>query len=281
MNLGREIEVARRLAVDAGRIIMEVYASEFAVVNKAGGAGPVTEADKRANELIVTGLSAAFPGDAIIAEETAERPDVAGRRCWFVDPLDGTREFVDRNGMFAVHIGLAVAGAPVAGVVYAPASEKLYWGAEGEGAVLEHRGHSQHLRVEPVREVKDIRLVVSRSHKSKKTEVIRRELGIANVREIGSVGLKAAAIAEGSADLYLHPSTKSSRWDSCAPEAVLRGAGAVLVDFAGNPYPYDGVEIDNLRGIVACAAGTLELVKPIFTRVARETGLIPAQPSHP
>lgn len=101
-----ELQVAARLARAAAEVIREVYEQPFEVVQKAGGGGPVTEADKRANELIVTGLTKEFPDDDIVAEESTHLAPKQ-RRVWFVDPLDGTREFVDRNGMFAVHIGLS------------------------------------------------------------------------------------------------------------------------------------------------------------------------------
>jgi 3'(2'), 5'-bisphosphate nucleotidase len=121
----------------------------------------------------------------------------------------------------------------------------------------------------PVLEPSALRLLVSRSHKSKKTERIRQALGITRVREHGSVGLKVALLTLGEADLYLHPSPRSSRWDSCAPQAVIEAAGGVLVDFGGNPYRYNG------RGLLACAKETLAVVGPTIERLARETGLLP------
>ncbi len=269
-----ELTVATRLAHEAARVILEVYAQPFDVVNKAGGAGPVTQADERANELIVTGLRAAFPGDDVVAEEsTNARP--TSRRVWFVDPLDGTREFVDRNGMFAVHIGLALDGVAVAGVVHAPVRGATWTGARGQPCRVTDGGVTRELRMAQVLPPSALRLLVSRSHKSKKTEQIRQALGITRVREHGSVGLKCGLLAEGEADLYLHPSPRSSRWDSCAPQAVLEAAGGVLVDFGGFPYRYDGAELINARGLVACEKKTLDVVGPTIERIARETGLLP------
>lgn len=270
-----ELEVACRLAREAGRLILEVYRTRFGVEEKAGGEGPVTEADTRANELIVSGLRRAFPGDSIIAEETARRDETRSPRGWFVDPLDGTREFVDRNGMFAVHVGLAVHGVAALGVVYGPVQDKLYAGVVGQGCTLAAGGATRALRVAPVRSASAVRLLVSRSHKSRETGLIARELGITDVKEYGSVGLKCGLIAEGAADLYLHASPRSSRWDACAPEAVLRAAGGALTDFAGTQYAYDGVELANVRGLVAGSADALPLVMPTVTRIARESGLLP------
>jgi 3'(2'), 5'-bisphosphate nucleotidase len=273
MTFLAELDVAKRLARDAGRVILEVYATAFDVVEKSGGQGPVTEADHRANELIVNGLRAAFPQDSIIAEESHRRDETSSSRRWFVDPLDGTREFADRNGMFAVHIGLAVDGVAAAGVVYAPVTGKLYAGVVGGEATLELDGVTTRLRVPHKANTRDLHLLVSRSHRSTKTATIMQQLGITRVTEQGSVGLKAGLIAEGAADLYLHPSTRSSRWDSCAPEAILRAAGGVMTDFSGNPYPYDGVQLENRRGIVACSPQVFEAVMPIVRAIAAAGGL--------
>lgn len=269
----KELEVAGRLAREAAAIIRQVYETQFSVVQKAGGGGPVTEADKRANDLIVKGLQQAFPEDDIVAEESTHRAPKTNR-VWFVDPLDGTREFVDRNGMFAVHIGLAIDGAPVAGVVLAPMQGALWSGAVGAPCVLELGQERRELKMQPVAHTKDLRLLVSRSHKSKKTAAIREALGITQVREQGSVGLKCALLAMGEAELYLHPSDRSSRWDSCAPQAVIEAAGGMLVDFGGKKYGYEGREIVNSRGLVACAKETWPMIAETVTRVARETKII-------
>ncbi len=267
-----ELEVATRVAREAGAVILEVYATNFDVVQKADDQGPVTEADQRANELIVSTLRREFPSDSIIAEETTRRDETASTRRWFIDPLDGTREFVARNGMFAVHIGLAVDGQAVLGVVYAPVSRKLYAGTRDGGSTLELDGATRRLQVAHKANVRDLHLLVSRAHRSKRTDDIQRRLGITRVTPQGSVGLKTGLIAEGLADLYLHPSSRSSRWDSCGPEAILRGAGGVLTDFSGAPYLYDGAELANVRGLLACSPQVLEAVMPVVREISYEQG---------
>jgi len=270
----KELEVAAKLAREAGALILKVYATDFDVTDKGGGLGPLTEADERANAHIVAGLRAAFPGDAVVAEEGGDVRSGA-TRCWYVDPLDGTAEFVKKNGEFAVHVGLAVNGAAVAGVVYAPVRDVLYSGAEGHPCRFESKGESRELKLTPRTDPKAMRLLVSRSHRSKKTALIQQALGITQVVEHGSVGLKVGQLVEGNADLYLHPSPKSSRWDSCAPEAVIRAAGGELVGFDGQRYRYDGEELTNVRGLVGGASETLKVVLPVVTKIAKETGLVP------
>ena len=132
--LDRELIEAVRLAREAGKILLEVYATEFGVEMK-GAADPVTEADRRANAYITAKLRESFPDDAVIAEESANTA-LAGRgRCWFVDPLDGTKEFISRNGEFSVMIGLVVDGEAQLGVVYQPTEDKLYRGVVGDGPI--------------------------------------------------------------------------------------------------------------------------------------------------
>ena len=261
-SLSRELDIASRLARQAGALLLQVYATDFAVEDKEEGAGPVTEADRLANALLLEQLRRHFPGDGVVAEETQDTSDAQRfARCWYVDPMDGTREFVRRNGEFAVHVGLAVEGEARLGVVYRPVGDRLYAGIVGEGCTLEAEGQRRVLRVQDTGEGAP-RLVVSRSHRTASSPVLREKLGVGAVRELGSVGLKAGLIAEGESDVYVHTSPKSYRWDACAPEAVLRAAGGVFTDLAGARYGYDGSELQNLRGILAGAPWAHAAVLP-------------------
>ncbi|MCY1034073.1 3'(2'),5'-bisphosphate nucleotidase CysQ [Corallococcus sp. BB11-1] len=273
--LALELEVARRIARQAGDILLRVYATDFSVTQKSGGAGPVTLADERANAFLVGELRKAFPGDGVVAEENEDASDAKRfERCWYVDPLDGTQEFVNRNGEFAVHVGLAVEGRPALGVVYRAVGDVLYSGVVGEQGFVEDPQGRRALRVSDVADPAALRLVVSRSHRSKVTDGVVKQLGITRETESGSVGLKCGLLAEARCDLYVHASDKSYRWDNCAPEAVLRSAGGVLTDLAGVPYRYDGSELQNRRGLLACNAAAFDQVLPVVSRVAREAGLL-------
>jgi 3'(2'), 5'-bisphosphate nucleotidase len=272
--LDREIAEAARIARKAGAILLDVYATDFAIDYKAE-ADPVTEADTRANAYIVDEIRKAFPGDGIVAEETEDKSDaLRGGRCWYVDPLDGTKEFVARNGEFSVMLGLAIDGAAQAGVVYRPDQDKLYAGTVGSGAYLEEAGERRALRVSDVAEPTALKLVVSRSHRNRAVGEVVSELGIAHETALGSVGLKAGLIAEQAADLYIHIADKSSMWDACGPEAVLRAAGGRFTDLAGERYHYGGVDMRNRRGILACNASAYDAVLPVARAAARAVGLI-------
>jgi 3'(2'), 5'-bisphosphate nucleotidase len=272
--LDREIAEAARIARQAGAILMDVYATDFDVAYKAE-ADPVTEADTRANAYIVGELEKSFPGDGIVAEETEDRSDaLRGGRCWYVDPLDGTKEFVARNGEFSVMLGLAIDGVATVGVVYRPDNDKLYAGVVGDGAYLEQAGARSPLEVSTVARPSDLRLVVSRSHRNQAVADIVTQLGITQETTSGSVGLKAGLIAEQKADLYVHIADKSSMWDACGPEAVLKAAGGRFTDLAGNPYRYGGTDMRNRRGILACNAAAYDAVFPVARDAARAAGLI-------
>lgn len=260
-DYAQELTAAAELARAAGALLLQVYATDFQVVEKADDQGPVTEADRRANAFLTEGLRRRFPGDGVVAEETRDTSDAQRfARCWFVDPMDGTREFVGRNGEFAVHVGLAVEGEARVGVVYRPVGDVLYAGVVGRGGWREVGGVRTPLQLASVPQAAPLRLLVSRSHRSRRVDAVRKQLGIRQdaVTALGSVGLKCGRIAEGGAELYVHTGDKSYRWDACAPEAVLRAAGGTLTDLEGKPYRYDGAELRNMRGLLGCAPGVLE-----------------------
>lgn len=269
--LDQELQEARSLARQAGRIVLELYGT--AKVEMKGVSDPVTEADKRANAFIVDRLAQLFPNDGIVAEESAHVAGAAHKeRCWFVDPLDGTKEFIAQNGEFSIMIGLAIGGRAQLGVVYQPALDKLYTGVVGEGALLEHDGRSRPLQVSSIASPAELKLVVSRSHRPKDIEKLTAQLGITQEAPSGSVGLKIGHIAERNADLYVHLSDRSSRWDACAPDAILRAAGGRFSDVLGLPFEYATDNVTNTHGIFACNAAAYEAVLPVVQAIARESG---------
>ena len=273
--LSQELENAARVAREAGKILLSIYATDFDVAYK-GKSDPVTDADRRANDYIVEQLRTLYPEDGVVAEESMDRGDAGMRgRVWYVDPLDGTKEFIAKNGEFSVMLGLAIDGAATLGVVYQPVLDKLYLGVVGHGATLTVKGETRKLEVSEVAAPADLRLVVSRSHRSGSTDRLVQRLGIRNEAKSGSVGLKVGLIAERAADLYVHISDKSSAWDACGPEAILRAAGGRFTDLGGDVYCY-GKEPDlrNGRGILACNTAAFDAVLPAVREVAREAGLV-------
>jgi 3'(2'), 5'-bisphosphate nucleotidase len=250
VRFDREVEVAARAARAAGATIMDLYGHVEAEMKGKGD--PVTEADRRSNEQIVGTLRAAFPGDGIVAEESKDVPAVRtrGGRVWFVDPLDGTKEFLAKNGEFSVMVGLAVDGVARVGAVYRPEGDVL-WTATPQGAVRETAGVRTAVRVSDRSETRKSRMVSSRSHREPVLDRLRAALGITQERPSGSVGLKVGLIVDDLADLYVHPSGYARLWDTCAPEAILVAAGGRMTDCRGRPIRYDVDDVRCADGIVA------------------------------
>lgn len=251
----REIDVASALAREAGTLVVALRdrgPAALGVEHKAGDE-PVTIADRAASELIVRGLAAAFPDDCIVSEESADDlRRLTTPRVWYVDPIDGTKDFIRGGEGFAVMIGLCVDARPVVGVVYQPTSQRLFAASPARRAWMElPDGAQRPLAVSTVDDVGAIRLVASRSHRSPVIDEVKSALGIADELNVGSVGLKLALIALGERDLYVNPFPRCKAWDTCAPEALLAAAGGVLTDTQGAPVRYDEVDLSRPRGLVA------------------------------
>lgn len=238
----RELEVAIDLARQAAVIAMEIYARDFSHTEKANDAGPVTEADLRINEFLVDALRQAFPDDAVIGEESPqEELASSARRRWIIDPIDGTKDFLQKNGEFSVMIGLAVEGRAELGVVAVPAHGQIYAGATGHGAfMLNAEGEKTTLAVNAAIAAKDATIVNSRNHPDATIDFVRDALGITNEYRHGSVGCKVAHISDGRADLYMNLSGKCHWWDVCGPEAIVREAGGVVLTLDGQELRYLG-----------------------------------------
>jgi 3'(2'), 5'-bisphosphate nucleotidase len=256
MNMNELDEVLRIARVAAARV-SAIYATPFTVELK-GPNDPVTRADREANEIICEALAASFPGDGIIAEESVPSSEaeiasrVARERVWFVDPLDGTREFADRNGEFAVMIGLAVRGRAALGVVLMPVTGEALAGRVGAECFCEDAaGARRPMRVRDVSDPRDATMVVSRSHRPAIIAPLVERLGIRSVVPCGSVGVKVSRIVFGEADLYVHGGAGAKRWDTCGPEAVLVAAGGRFTDLAGEAIDYSSVDLKVRTGIVA------------------------------
>lgn len=270
MTLQAELQAACDAARAAGHAAMRFYGSARSVAKEGGS--PVTEADHAANREIVDALAAAFPGDAILSEESADSAArLSAQRVWIVDPLDGTREFLAQNGEFAVMIGLAIGGRAVLGAVYQPANDVLFAAAEGEGATLTRGGETVALRC-GAPGADGLRLVGSRSHPDPLLVRMQEALGITDVRPSGSVGVKCGLIAMGERDLYVHPVPYLKEWDTCAPEAILRAAGGDVTDCRGEPLRYNKPDPRQPHGIMACGPGLMEgvlaTIRPVYDAAA-------------
>lgn len=237
-NLLRDVEA---IAHEAGAAILGIYARNFSVQKKADKS-PLTEADVAAHTIISRRLSELSPSLPILSEEDTEGfsgPDQAGRY-WLVDPLDGTKEFIKRNGEFTVNIALIAKGRPVLGVVFAPVLDTIYFAAQGVGAFRQiGEGEREQICVAKHEAETSWKVVGSRSHSGASMGDVLQLLGTHEMLSIGS-SLKFCMVAEGSADVYprLGP---TSLWDTAAAQCIVEQAGGRVVKLTGEPLDYGDV----------------------------------------
>lgn len=261
MNQSTDRSHRARAAIEAVRaadaVVLEVYAGDFAVDRK-GDASPVTEADRRAEAVIVDMLARLAPGVPVVAEEAqAAGQSSATAPCapcfWLVDPLDGTKEFISRNGEFTVNVALVENGVPVVGVVSAPAQGRLWVGVAGDGAWVEDAAGRRDIHCRNVPD-EGLTVVASRSHgDAQALDAYLRGRKVAALRNAGS-SLKLCLVASGEADLYPRLG-RTMEWDIAAGHAVVSAAGGCVTDLRGEPLRYGKPGFENphfvARGLTA------------------------------
>ncbi len=252
------------LAREAGEAIMAIYADQTNEVMSKSDCSPLTQADLAADRVINTGLARLGMGWPTLSEESAQI-DYAVRQdwplYWLVDPLDGTREFIKRNGEFTVNIALIENGRPILGVVYAPVLDVCYYGIVGEGAFVQ-RGNSaaQPIAVKSQETGKTIKVVDSRSHSDERTQSLLNKLGDYECISMGS-SLKLCLVAEGVAHFYprLGPTME---WDTAAAHAVVKASGGVVQDRNGWELEYNKPDLHNPEFFVY--SGTNEALRKLI-----------------
>lgn len=224
------------IAQQAGVAILDVYnSSDFCVEMKTDNS-PVTKADLIANAIIEKGLAELTPDIPVISEENLKELGNVDCTCsyWLVDPLDGTKEFIKKNGQFTVNIALIIKGYPAFGVVYVPVKDVSYWGGDGIGAWRKTGDDVTAIKVAS-RNIPP-RIVASSNYMNEETNAFLSQFGEYTLMQSGS-SMKICMIAEGSADFYPR-FAPTNEWDTAAADAVLRGAGGVLAQFDGTPLQY-------------------------------------------
>jgi 3'(2'), 5'-bisphosphate nucleotidase len=233
--------IFERLALEAGREVMRVY-HEGCAVDRKSDSTPVTEADRESEKIILAGLRAAFPDIPCVAEEEVAAgiatPDLDGA-FFLIDPLDGTKEFVNRRTDFTVNIALVRNGVPEVGVVFAPCTGRFFSGRPGRAEAIELDGHYRITGRRPISArtgVAPLAVVASRSHNTPETDAFIRGLGAAEIVSVGS-SLKFCLVAAAEADVYPRFG-RTMEWDTAAGDAVLRAAGGMTRTLDGKPLAY-------------------------------------------
>lgn len=235
MEMLKSVEAIAR---EAGAAILEVYERDFLVIEKEDKS-PLTEADAAAQQIIMEGLSRFSLQLPVLSEEAVEDftgPDLEGRY-WLVDPLDGTKEFVKRNGEFTVNIALIQEGRPVLGVVYSPVLDVMYSAANGLGAFkTTSHGEREQIKVADHVDGEEWRIVGSRSHAGDSLQPFLEKLGHHRLLSVGS-SLKFCLVAEGKADIYVRLGP-TCLWDTAAGQCIVEQAGGEVIQLTGDPLSY-------------------------------------------
>ncbi len=248
----KESDVAKRVAIIAGKRIMEIYDNpkRWNIECKSDNS-PLTEADKSSNSLIVSALREEFPKYAILSEEEKDNTNrLDNAFCFVVDPLDGTKEFIKRNGQFTVNIALSYNHRSVMGVIYAPETKELYFASEGGGAwYTDASGKCVKIHVSTNIDHNNLNAVVSGSHPCEEMEQMIKKYHITNLLRIGS-SLKGCLVAKGDADIY-YRYNPTMEWDTAAMQCIVEEAGGIFRQMDDTEMLYNRENSVNYKGFYA------------------------------
>lgn len=279
-NLAEILSLARSVGWGASEILRSYYHGnpnhDKLDVREDKKDGPVTAADLATNHYILEKLQAALGNDtfAYLSEETYKGTEPFPESwVWIIDPLDGTRDFIDKTGEYAIHMALAYEGRPVLAVVVVPEAEKLYYATKGNGTFVETRsGEVKPIRVSERQAIEDLYLVVSRTHRDERFQNLIDKMPFKDRNYVGSVGCKISTILEQQSDVYISLSGKSAAkdWDFAAPELILTEAGGSFSYFNGDPVFYNQGDVKKWGGIMASNGHSHQLLCEQATAILAE-----------
>ncbi len=265
-TLDAELALALGAARRAGDSILEVYRSGDYQVERKQGGDPVGIADKLANRHVCSVIVEAFPSHGLLTEELVSEREIgskyravtdaiARRReatwTWFVDPLDGTKDFLEGTGDFGVHVGLCFEGRPVLGVNHYPLHQRSFWAVRGRGAWCEDQGGRSSIRVSSRTETARMVMLCSRTSYDPRFQWFAEDLDLVGPQRRGGMGLKLMEIANGRADVYLVLNDRCHLWDACSGQAILEEAGGRITDLQGDAIDYRQPGTALVRGLMA------------------------------
>jgi 3'(2'), 5'-bisphosphate nucleotidase len=259
----QEIENLLKEIKHAGLAALQINNSDFRVDTKSDES-PVTEADHLVSRILVKYIKEQFPTDLVVSEEVPEKVKGESDRVWYIDPIDGTKDFVQKNGEWSVIVGLAHQGRPVFGAIYQPQSDILYYGLDGRGAFCRVGEREQKISVRHFETFNACIMVSSRNHPSPRLAAFIEKIGVGQKYIHGSVGIKIGHVAEGRADVYINVAGKANTWDYCGPDAILREAGGVLLTFQGNQISYSPWQHQVTEPIIAASKDFATAIRQVL-----------------
>lgn len=229
--------------------LLKIYNSDDIQIKNKSDNSPVTVADMKSHEFLCDILEKTdFPILSEESEESFDRKTI--ETFWIIDPLDGTKDFIQKTDEFSVMIGLVHKEEVVLGIVSVPAKDKIYYAIKGQGAYLLENGKKQKLKVSETNDPEGARIVVSRNHFSGEMKDFA-EMYNMNLVKCGSNGVKVGLLAEGKADFFFNPTDRMGIWDSCGPDIILKEAGGTMTGVTGKPIDYTQSGVKNKFGIVS------------------------------
>ncbi|WED44019.1 3'(2'),5'-bisphosphate nucleotidase CysQ family protein [Legionella cardiaca] len=264
-SLDKEFALALDLSYQAGELVQKIRTNGFQVYNKGPHLGLVTDADKAASKFIVEKLTHAFPDDIIISEEEPlPQKNSAAKRIWFIDPIDGTKDFVTGSREWSIMLGLAINGTSHLGIVYQPDANELYYAIKSKGACHIRSQKTTPIRTRSISDPTKAILIQSRNHWSSKAQQIAKQFGINKTFQYGSIGLKLGKIATGEADLYFNFSGHCHLWDLCGPQIILQEAGGKVLLSSGKPIIYSQGETIIKDSFLAANKALADKIYPVL-----------------
>ena len=254
MKYENELQVAIK-AVNAVRdVILDVYNSSDLGVEIKEDNSPVTKADKAADKIIRKILSEAFPNYAMLTEESLDdKSRLENDYVWIVDPVDGTKDFVAKNGEFTVNIGLSYKHEAVLGVILAPVTGEIYFAVKNEGSFYQKDKDSEPIKIHVNDKTNDLTTLVSRFHSNEtEQEMIKKHSDRIKHQKIIGATLKGCVIARGLAEMSYRFSSNTKEWDTCAMQIIVEEAGGYLLKFDGLPIRYNREDVYNHDGYIIC-----------------------------
>lgn len=250
----RELEIALNAVNSVRELILDVYYSGDLGVEIKDDNSPVTKADKASDKKIREILGKEFPSYAFLTEESIDdKKRLENDYVWIVDPVDGTKEFVDHDDEFTVNIGLSYKHKVVLGVILIPVTGEIYYGVEGLGSFYKKDKNSKPVKIHCNNKTKDITILVSKYHTNdlEKAMIERHKDVIKNIVSLGAT-IKGCKIAQGEAEMSCRYTSNTKEWDTCAMQAIVEQAGGFVLKFDGTPICYNREDVYNRDGYIIC-----------------------------
>jgi 3'(2'), 5'-bisphosphate nucleotidase len=238
--------------------ILKIYAEEFKIIIKNDNTY-LTKADLKSHDLIIEFINNNFPNDLVLSEEEEDFTEIPNKNVWIIDPIDGTKEFVNKTGEFAVMIGRINKNKKSdIGLIHIPTKKETIIGIKDKGCYLINNNKITKIQVSEKEKIKDLTLIRSRNNFKKENIEKMKNMGIEKYKLLGSIGIKFAEIAKGNYDLCFYKTSNLGIWDICAPEVILKEAGGIVCDLFGDEIEYDLINKKLKKGVVGFSSPKLK-----------------------